>query len=532
MVEPKIGHEAIIPVFGIMGRMENANLDETRPTPTGDETLRTQTNGNASTSEEATRPTPASQDVQSTAATIPVPVKTASAEASNAETIPVSVGTPGGQVPSTTDGSEGSPRRAWFWLIALSIFALLVIAAASAWGGYRAGINERLSSQAALVAQQVKEQYDLGVQDMQAQRYEVARQRFEYVIRLAPNYPGVTDKLAAVLLELNITATPTVVPTPTLTPTPDLRSVEELYTQSQQLLADKNWTEAIDTLLKLRKNDPNYQAVKVDSMLYVALRNRGVQKILNDADLEGGTYDLALAESFGPLDVEATNYRSWADLYVTGASFWEIDWQQAAYYFGQLLQVAPNLRDASNMTATERFRQATIKYGDTLAQNKDWCAAEEQYTIALNYGPDPSVQPTATWVSDKCANGDSSNQNNKSDQKATEVPPTETPLPTATSQPQASATPKPTQEPTQPGQPTATPAPPTATSEPPTAAPPTATSEPPTAAPPTATSEPPTATSEPPTAKPPTATSEPPTPKPPTPTPKPTEAVPTETSSP
>jgi hypothetical protein len=169
-------------------------------------------------------------------------------------------------------------------------------------------------------------------------------------------------------------------------------------------------------------------------MLYVALRNRGVHRILNEADLEGGTYDLALAERFGPLDVEATNMRTWADLYVTGASFWGLDWSQSAYFFGQLLQVAPNLRDASNLTAVERFRLASIKYGDALAQEKMWCEAQAQYEAAFNYGSDPSVEPTATWVSNECADaGDEEEEEEKPEEtqppEQTQPPAGETPTP-------------------------------------------------------------------------------------------------------
>jgi tetratricopeptide (TPR) repeat protein len=322
-----------------------------------------------------------------------------------------------------------------------SLLALLVIGAASAYGGYLSGIQRRTSFEATQVASKVDEQFQLGVQDLQAGRYELARQRFEYVINLDPDYPGVTENLAAVLLHLNTTATPTPVPTPTLTPTVDLRGAEELFSQAQVLLADGKWSEAIDTLLKLRKNEPSFQAVEVDSMLYVALRNRGVQRILSEGDLEGGTYDLALAERFGPLDVEASNMRTWADLYVTGASFWGLDWSQAVYYFGQLLLVGPNLRDSTNLTATERFRLASIKYGDFLAENKEWCKALEQYSAAFNIGSDPSVEPTAVWVAEKCQGGE--------EQRDEEEPPTETPVtPEGTPLPETPTPEPPTPEPT------------------------------------------------------------------------------------
>ena len=366
-----------------MCRMENANDDETRPTPVGDETIPTQPE------EETTLPSDPSE-------TVAMPV-------------------PPDQEPGTVAlGGRSLPIR---WLLILSLVSLLAIAAASAFGGYMSGINLRTGLEATQVAQEVAQQFSLGVQDLEARRYEVARQRFEYVIRLDPGYPGVTEKLAEVLLELNTTATPTVVPTPTLTPTPDMRTAEELFSQAQVFMADEQWSEAIDALLKLRKDEPGYQPVKVDSMLYVSLRNRGVHRILNEADLEGGTYDLALAERFGPLDIEASNMRTWADLYVTGASFWGLDWAQSAYYFGQLLQVAPNLRDSSNLTATERFRTATIKYADTLAENGDWCLAQEQYDQAFNYGTDPAVEPTAQKVAQECE------QMNQPEEEPTEEPP-------------------------------------------------------------------------------------------------------------
>jgi tetratricopeptide (TPR) repeat protein len=421
--------------------MESMNQGETQPMPLGDET----------------QPTSSESD----------PSQDQILE--NGGTADNSGGTGG-------DDDQGGRSLSWPLLITLSLVALLLIAATSAFGGYMSGINERTNFEVTQVAQQVDEQYQLGLQDLEAKRYDLARQRFEYVIQLDPNYPGVTEQLALVLLEINTTATPTQVPTPTLTPTPDTRGVDELYSQSQVLLADGKWTEAIETLLKLRKDEPEYQTIKVDSMLYVALRNRGVDRILREGDLEGGTYDLALAEKFGPLDVEASNMRTWADLYKTGASFWGLDWGQSAFYFGQIVVVAPNLRDNTNMTAAERFRIATIKYGDALAANKEWCLAQQQYEAAFALGADPSVQPTASWVTQKCTNANKKPEKSQEpptdpaptesaaptespppEPAPTEVSPTAPPAPTPVPTTQPPPTPEPTPEPTQEPTPTPTP---------------------------------------------------------------------------
>ena len=393
--------------------MENPNLDQTHPIPTDGDALSTfgVDETQAQTIEGDTIATPVSMTNgnDDLPPSPPPPVDETQPQNFQGDTTatPVSLANGSDDLPPSPPApvveSEPSKRSPLWWgVVLLSLLALVVIALISAYGGYQSGINARMSYESTLTAQEAQQQFELGVQDIAEGRYEVARQRFEYVIQLNPNYPGVTEKLADVLLEIRTTATPTTAPTPTLTPTIDLRGAEDLFAQAQASSINREWSSAIETLLKLRKDEPAYRAIDVDSMLYVALRNRGVEKILNQADLEGGTYDLALAEKFGPLDTEANNYRLWADLYVTGVSFWELDWGQASYYFGQITLVAPNLRDSSNITATERFRIATIKYADTLGDNDEWCRAQEQYEAVLNLVADSDVEAKLNKAIKRC----------------------------------------------------------------------------------------------------------------------------------
>jgi tetratricopeptide (TPR) repeat protein len=353
--------------------------------------------------------------------------------------------------PISTQGEPKTDTRSipwWLWVIG-GVLVLLIIAGLGAFSGYRSGIQDRIDFQNTQEVQNCQEQFDLGVDDLASKRYEVARQRFEYVIQLCPDYPNVTEMLADTLLAQNTTATPTAVPTPTLTPTPDLRGAEELFEQARNLLAVEDWSAALDTLDALRKKQPDYNPIEVDGMYYVALRNRGVEKI-RDGNLEGGTYDLAQAERFGPLDTEADAWRTWANLYVTGASFWEINWPQAINYFSELSVVAPNLRDLSGWTATERLRQAHIGYGDQLARAGDFCNAQAQYEQALALAENPDLEPTATQAAEQCWTP------TPEPRPPSETPQVETPaVPPATEEPPS---PEPSAEsPTQP--PSATPAP-------------------------------------------------------------------------
>ena len=304
---------------------------------------------------------------------------------------------------TTSTGKRGG--ISWIMFPILGLLALMLIAFTSGVGGYFSGISLRKSAEATQVSQVIQEQYQLGLQDMGQGQYSRARQRFEYVIRLDPNYPGVTEKLSEVLLELSTTATPTLLPTPTVTPTPDLRGSQVLYDQSQQYILNKDWKNAIDTLLVLRKADPAYRPVDVDGMLFLTLRNQGGDKILKEADLEGGIYDLTLANKFGPLDSEAQALLNWSGMYITGASFWGIDWEQAVQYFSQVAPQLPNLRDGSGMTATERLRIAYFEYGNTLARQGHFCRAVEMYQLSLAIAPDPKVEEAGNLAVKGCSQG-------------------------------------------------------------------------------------------------------------------------------
>ena len=96
----------------------------------------------------------------------------------------------------------------WSGMMFLAFAMIFVVFLAGAWGGYRAGIAENQSIQSTAAVAAIQEQYVLGVSDLQAGRYDLARQRFEYVLELDPDFPGVTEKLAEARRILYATSTP------------------------------------------------------------------------------------------------------------------------------------------------------------------------------------------------------------------------------------------------------------------------------------------------------------------------------------
>ena len=313
------------------------------------------------------------------------------------------------------DAAEEGPRKSWRGrLILAGIIFVLLVGALGGFLGYRSGLQSRVEHQSSQVAAAAATQFQLGLDDMANGRYVMARGRFEYVINLDPNFPGAVEKLTEVMIALVPTTVPTatLTPTPAFTPTPDTRGEQEMFTQIQQNMVDKNWDAAIASIESLRTKNLGYETVAVDGLYYIALRYRGVDKILRLGDLEGGMYDLALTARFGPLDRDAESYQVWARYYVTGASFWEVDWEKATYYFGLVAPYLPNLRDLSNIFAIDRYRQAATHYAQKLLDDDEGCKADEilNNLISNNY-KNATTEPLATAANRKCH------------------PPTETPKP-------------------------------------------------------------------------------------------------------
>jgi tetratricopeptide (TPR) repeat protein len=239
-------------------------------------------------------------------------------------------------------------------------------------------------------------------------QYEVALQHFQFVIQNDPNYPGVQDAYTKLMVWISVSPTPSPTITPTITSTPDLRGVETIFNQAKQYIAAKDWDNALATLDNLRKADPTYHTAEVDGMYYISLRSRGYAKIAagncRDINLEGGIYDLTLAERFGPLDSDAASMRTFARYYNAGAAFWEVDWLQSQYYFGQTMLGYPDMMDSSCKTAQDRWREATIEYAKQLLLKEDYCGAQTQFEAAFTIYSDQNVPyyPTATDVYFKC----------------------------------------------------------------------------------------------------------------------------------
>jgi hypothetical protein len=267
------------------------------------------------------------------------------------------------------------PRRGR--AILFTALGLIVILILAVFAGYASGISIRRNTQSSVISQQLGEQFQYALVDIEFLRYANAKQRLEFIIAHDPSFPGAQEKLTQVLVLMN-QPTPTL--TPSLTPSPDFSGAEQAFTKAQQLIAAQDWPNAIGTLDQIRKLDATYNTGQVDGMYYFALRNYGYDLITKQGNLEGGIYQLTLAERFGPLDRDSNGLREGARYYLIGASFWELDWAQAVSYFDQV-RAWGNLWDGT-MNANERFWFASMRYGDELFTKEQFCDAVAQYENA------------------------------------------------------------------------------------------------------------------------------------------------------
>lgn len=324
-------------------------------------------------------------------------------------------------------------------LILFGILGIILLVAIGAGAGYAFAINARMNAEIEQKYVRATTQFELALQDQKDGKLDMARQRLEYVIQIYPDFPQAGDKLAEVLLAIGqsgtqIAATSTPVITPE--PTKDTRAAEELFKDAQTQYANGQWTDLLTTIRSIRDSNPTFEAVKLDGYYYMALRNDGILKI-QSGNLEVGLYEFALADQMAPIDTDAESYRTWARLYLTGASYWNIDWEKVTSYFSQLYTMVPNLMDSSAMTVTMRYSKGLELWGDALASAGDNCSAVEKYQASAGI----------TWsqaLVDKISNA----QNLCSTQgefPATKAPDKPTATPGSTDVPIATETPSPTE---------------------------------------------------------------------------------------
>lgn len=274
--------------------------------------------------------------------------------------------------------------------IACVLVTALLLAAA---GGVVAGQKERSIHATQTTAADLDLQFRLGLADMEQGRYELAAQRFRWILERAPHYPGAADWLG--VAERMLTQASTPAPT-AVVPTSSAETLEERFAEAQAYFNSGQWEPAIARLQEIQAIDPRYREVEVKEMLYTALSTLGLIYVRGDR-LEEGILLLNQAEKIRPLDDQAAGERYLATLYIAGKTYWNLNWPVVIANFEAIREVAPYYRDVA-----DRLWEAYTKYGDQLMLQGAPCDAEEQYRLALNLRWESTLADTADQAHEAC----------------------------------------------------------------------------------------------------------------------------------
>lgn len=317
-------------------------------------------------------------------------------------------------IEASTEITSTKPRKQkrqsrWTWF---GILGMLLIAAIGIGIGYGSALNERNQAEKSQKLEAAVVQFEQALVDQKEGRLLTARKRFEYVLSIYPDYPGVGEKLVEVGLLLGVDQGGSTLPTPQVinptsatpsNPGANSQTLNALNRQAKNYLKAQDWNNLYITAVKMRDIYPKYDVTRVDGYYYMALRNLGMSKILA-GNLEVGSYYFSLAEQIGPIDVEAQNLNNWAHLYLTAGSWWGISWLNAIEKFAELYQIAPNLLDSSNMSVKMRYAGSYEGYGDFLQLTYKWCDAVPQFLAAANILPSDRLAEKIVKGEKLCAN--------------------------------------------------------------------------------------------------------------------------------
>ena len=305
---------------------------------------------------------------------------------------------------TSAKNTTGKKKQSMVGWVLLGILLMLGVVILGGVVGYNSAISARQAEYNRKAKMAAAEQYTLALSDIEQGQYANAKTRLDYVIGIDQNYPGAQEVYQEVIMLLYPTASPTpmMTSTPAPTATPDTRGEEEMFQSIQQAMYNQQWESALDQMDALRDKNLEYRGLEVDGMYYIALRNYGIQ-LINSGYLESGIYKITLAESFGPIDSNASSQRDAARSYLAGAGFWEINWSKALEYYANAAAVSPNMMDqATRLTANQRYGEASFEVGNEYVAAEDYCGALPYYQQGLLVVADDNVAMTATAVYNLC----------------------------------------------------------------------------------------------------------------------------------
>jgi tetratricopeptide (TPR) repeat protein len=269
-------------------------------------------------------------------------------------------------------------------VIVLTLLALLGLVGLGVAAFYR-GLKDR-----ARVEQQAgSEHLRRGTEYMQQKQFELAIAELELSVQLDAKNEQARARLQEAQQGLQIA------PGPTAEPQSDIRLA--YLQQLQELHRSQDWSRIQIVADQLRSLDADYERETVEDILFDALYQNGVQ-LVHEERLQEAVRLFDRAMALKPERADVQRAKTLAERYMKGLSFWQADWGKAIEQFQNLYSLAPDYQDVQ-----QRLYQAYVSYGDTLAEQGDWCPAAEKYGAALEIIADNALVAKHREATDRCS---------------------------------------------------------------------------------------------------------------------------------
>jgi tetratricopeptide (TPR) repeat protein len=249
-------------------------------------------------------------------------------------------------------------------VIAIALAVMVAIAGVGALAVYY-GMHDR----AQVEREAAGEHYNKGLAHMERGELELAVAEFELALQLDPNHTDAETGLDQARQRLATQPTPT----PMLLEETKAAHFEDLRAAFQA----GDWERVFGIADRLLALDPAYERSQVDAILFEAFYRAGLQAVETARFDEAiQLFDRALAMQ--PDNAQLQHVKRLASLYGTAMRHWGTDWPQTLEPLRTLYALEPGYRDVE-----QKLHLAYVGYGDELASREQWCAAADQYGLAL-----------------------------------------------------------------------------------------------------------------------------------------------------
>lgn len=285
-----------------------------------------------------------------------------------------------------------APPRKTIRLLGL---VLIIIAVLLGWYllvgylGWQSGQSAMVEERAAELDAQIQRQTALARENITQGSYNLALRRLEYVLEIDPGNSealSLQEQAQNALATINTPqptteapATATPLPEPTATPG-RISDPETELQRIRRLVDNRDWQAALPALIAFQRQFPEFERLESDQLLYDTYIESGLL-LLEGEQVELGLYYLDQAAQLGDLPQEVLDYELWAELYLQGIAFYNVNWDVATYYFRELCLSAPFYQ-----SACELLQESLENFADQYVVTMDYCPAQDLYQEALSHG--------------------------------------------------------------------------------------------------------------------------------------------------